>query len=66
MIKIHYNGQEKTIKKETLMDELLENFKEVKGIAISCNYAVVPKKQWKTHRLNEGDQIDVLQAIQGG
>jgi sulfur carrier protein len=37
-----------------------------KGIAIAVNDAVVSRSQWQTHKLQKGDHIEIVRAVQGG
>jgi sulfur carrier protein len=36
------------------------------GIAVALNGEVVPKSQWRTATLQEGDAVEVIHAVQGG
>jgi sulfur carrier protein len=36
------------------------------GVAAAVNEAVVPRGQWPTTRLRDGDRVEVLTAVQGG
>ena len=36
------------------------------GIAIAVNDAVVPKRDWSTRRVHDGDVIEIIRAVQGG
>ncbi len=36
------------------------------GIAVAVNAAVVPRSEWETTELREGDRVDVVTAVQGG
>lgn len=36
------------------------------GIAVAVNGEVVPRGQWATRVLIEGDEVDVVGAVQGG
>lgn len=40
--------------------------KDATGIAIALNQAVVPSSQWDTREVSDGDEIDILVAVQGG
>ena len=70
MITIIYNEQRIETEDNISIAHLLENQKidhqNSKGLAVACNFSVLPKNQWKKTFLKDGDQIDVLQAIQGG
>jgi sulfur carrier protein len=37
-----------------------------RGIAIAVNDAVVSKSRWHEHKLNNGDRIEIVRAMQGG
>lgn len=39
---------------------------ERRGVAVAVNDAVVPRSNWLTHALTEGDRVLVIQATQGG
>ncbi|GGO81872.1 sulfur carrier protein ThiS [Wenjunlia tyrosinilytica] len=36
------------------------------GVAAALNEAVVPRGQWETTVLGDGDRVEVLTAVQGG
>ena len=36
------------------------------GVAVAVGGEVVPRSSWADHTLAEGDQVEVLQAVQGG
>lgn len=40
--------------------------KDATGIAIALNQAVVPRSQWENREVTDGDEIDILVAVQGG
>ena len=40
--------------------------KDATGIAIALNQAVVPRSQWESREVTDGDEIDILVAVQGG
>jgi sulfur carrier protein len=37
-----------------------------RGVAIALNGAVVPRTQWPSQPLAEGDAVELLVAVQGG
>lgn len=39
---------------------------EGRGLAVALAGEVVPKAEWTQHRLNEGDELEVVHAVQGG
>ena len=36
------------------------------GVAVAVDGEVVPRGEWESGRLAEGQQVEVLQAVQGG
>ena len=36
------------------------------GVAVARNSEVVPRSQWNSTALAEGDEIDLVSAVQGG
>jgi len=36
------------------------------GVAVAVNGAVVPRRAWQARMLMDGDQVEVLGAVQGG
>ena len=37
-----------------------------RGVAVAVGGEVVPRGEWDTTRLDDGAQVEVLQAVQGG
>ena len=37
-----------------------------KLVAVELNYEIVPRERYAKHRLREGDQLEIVQAIGGG
>ena len=38
----------------------------VRGIAVAVNGGIVPRAEWPTFTLHDGDSVEVLTAVQGG
>lgn len=36
------------------------------GMAVAVNGEVVPRSRWPATKLSDGDQVEVLNAVQGG
>jgi len=36
------------------------------GVAVAVNRTVVPRTDWPRHRLEPGDRVDIVTAVQGG
>ncbi|NPA42293.1 MAG: sulfur carrier protein ThiS [Aquificae bacterium] len=69
MPRITVNGEEKVIERELSVMELLEEmnikFREV-GLAVAINEEVVPKSQYTTRKVKEGDKVEIVQLVGGG
>ncbi|MFK8037393.1 MAG: sulfur carrier protein ThiS [Crocinitomicaceae bacterium] len=67
MIEVSINSQNKTIAKNTSLEELLAIINQSKnGIAIAINNQVVPKNDWPNFHLNANDKLLIIKATQGG
>jgi sulfur carrier protein len=36
------------------------------GVAVAVNDAVVPRRDWESTSLSDGDDVEVIHAVQGG
>ncbi|GGX61781.1 sulfur carrier protein ThiS [Streptomyces fructofermentans] len=61
------NGERRLIAAGTALDTLVASLTAApSGVAAALNETVVPRSQWPTTRLGEGDRVEVLTAVQGG
>ena len=68
-MKIKINGEEKIFESELSLKELVENelnSGEPKGVAVALNYNIVHKQKWNETKVKENDEIEIVQAVQGG
>jgi sulfur carrier protein len=68
-MKIKINGEAKVIENELSLKELVENelnSAEPKGVAVALNYNIVPKQKWNETNVKENDEVEIVQAVQGG
>jgi len=65
-IEIQLNGEKRLIAAQSLSDLVAELGLEQRMIAIERNLEVVPKSQYDTTRLEEGDRIELVHMIGGG
>jgi sulfur carrier protein len=70
-MELKVNGAPLLISRETitLLELLREQFqldKDAPGIAVARNWSVVPRGEWETTTLRQGDEIEVITARQGG
>lgn len=67
MINIVLNGTSKPIDEETTINQLLQILDlENKRLAVEINQAIIPRSDFNSHTLNEGDKVEIVQAIGGG
>lgn len=69
MPRITVNGEDREVSDELTIMELLElmdvRFREV-GLAVAVNDEVVPKSEYKTRKVKEGDKVEIVQLVGGG
>ncbi len=70
MISIKINGQlARTAPKSTLAEILLArkiDAQSTRGVAVALNDAIVRRNDWENRVIDEGDQIEIVTAQQGG
>lgn len=61
------NGHPRELPAELTLAALLEQLTATtRGSAAAVDGAVVPRGQWPTLRLQEGQSVEILTAVQGG
>ena len=72
-MKIKINGEDYTHQNEdcNLSQVLIvylsrEDIEQIRGIAVAINGSLVRKKDWGSTQVEEGDELEVLTATQGG
>lgn len=66
-MKVEINHHEVEVKDSSSLSHALEsNGIDPVGKAAAVNNRVVPKNQWATHQLAEGDKITIIRAVCGG
>ncbi|MGW7258630.1 sulfur carrier protein ThiS [Streptomyces sp. NPDC054834] len=64
---ISVNGERREIAPGTALDALVNSLTAApRGVAAALNETVVPRAQWPSTALAEGDRVEVLTAVQGG
>ncbi|MER5859452.1 sulfur carrier protein ThiS [Streptomyces sp. NPDC059688] len=64
---VSVNGEHREIAPGTALDALVRTLTAApSGVAAAVNETVVPRGQWATTALAEGDRVEVLTAVQGG
>ncbi|MFF4042610.1 sulfur carrier protein ThiS [Streptomyces sp. NPDC001816] len=66
-VTISVNGERHQVAPGTALDALVKTLTRApSGVAAAVNETVVPRAQWATTALTEGDRVEVLTAVQGG
>ena len=63
------NGEARELAPGTTVQSLLEMLDVPggsRGVAVAVDAEVVPRGEWETTQLDDGAQVEVLRAIQGG
>lgn len=67
MLTVTVNSTEHQIADNSVLAQLLEQLELGGGrIAVEINGEIVPRSQFPTHQLQDGDKIEIVQAIGGG
>ncbi|MGL6315226.1 sulfur carrier protein ThiS [Vibrio sp. WXL103] len=66
-ISIIINDQQQQVGSNTSLEDIISQFSLPQlGCVFAINNAVVPRDQWSSTHLNDGDAISLFQAIAGG
>lgn len=63
------NGEPREVAAETTVGDLLDESGVAatrRGVAVAIAGEVLARSQWESHRLCEGDRVEIVAAIQGG
>ncbi len=67
MLTILFNGQPKRVEEGASVEELLlSTGVPIKFCAVERNLEIVPKHEYRTQMLQEGDAIEVVTLVGGG
>ena len=68
-MKIRVNGEEKEVRLNINVYDLLvalELEPVQAGIAVAVNREIIPKTEWQETKLLEGNEVEIIRAVQGG
>lgn len=68
-MRVQLNGESITLPPGINIEALLQHLRidpQQVGIAVAVNRRVIPRAQWQTTTLSEGDQVELVYARQGG
>jgi sulfur carrier protein len=61
------NGEARQVADDLSLDTLLRELTgATRGSAAAVDGEVVPRSEWTTYRLHDGQQLEVITAVQGG
>ena len=61
------NGERRELAEGTSVEEIVRRFTEAeRGVAVAVDGEVVPRSAWAATALADGQQLEVLRAVQGG
>jgi len=66
---VHVNGAEHAVEEGATVAaivELVGRERPRRGVAVAVGAEVVPRGEWDTRELREGERIEILTAVQGG
>ncbi|MEV8564259.1 sulfur carrier protein ThiS [Streptomyces sp. NPDC051322] len=66
-VSVSVNGAAQRVAPGTTLDLLVATVTRAPaGVAAALNEAVVPRGQWPSTPLGDGDRVEILTAVQGG
>ena len=64
---VRVNGERRELDEGTSVDEIVRGLTEAeRGVAVAVDGEVVPRSAWAATALADGQQLEVLRAVQGG
>ena len=61
------NAEPQTVTENSTVADLIDVLQlQNKRLAIEINKELIPRSMFSTHKLNEGDEVEIVQAIGGG
>ena len=60
------NGQQETVDAPCTVARLLHTRGSSRGVAVAVNDAFVPRAQYDTRELRDGDVVEIVAPMQGG
>jgi len=66
--RLRVNGAEQSYEGVTDLAVLVQKLAagEADGIAVAVNGEIVPRAQWREREVQDGDDIEIVRAVQGG
>jgi sulfur carrier protein len=68
-MRIKLNGTDTDVQPGTALMAVLQRFdilEDTDGVAVAVNMTVVPRREWPARKLENGDAVEIIRAVQGG
>lgn len=68
-MEIKLNGENKRLEASQTIAMLVQEITgspEQRGVAVARNGSVVPRTEWPRSNIEDGDEIEIVRAVQGG
>ena len=65
-MQIQVNGENRTFESVETVQDLLDELRFEGRIAVEVNRNIIPRSQFQTFRISQGDSIEIVRAIGGG
>ena len=65
-MKVLLNGSSYSVKDNCSLDWLIKNLELDGKYAVEINQNIIPRGQYRTKKISNGDKIEIVQAIGGG
>lgn len=68
MVHVKINGQDYQFDREMPVETLLRElkFEKTDGLAVAINYRVASRNSFATTTVQDGDEVEIIRAVQGG
>jgi sulfur carrier protein len=67
VIRLILNGESRSLPAPlTVAEVVVQTSQRSSGIAVALNNEVVPRSEWGSTAIADGDQLDIVTAVQGG
>ena len=63
---VRINGVELNVAGKTVAEYLVENGYDIKRVAVELNCDILPKAQYDSTLLHDGDSVEVVSFVGGG
>ena len=67
MVTLNLNGEDRRFEESLTVAELIRSLQiKASSIAVEVNRVIVPRSSHESHRLKEGDRVEIVTFVGGG